>query len=54
MKMLILGDSKTVKHYPANTDNYAPVPKYHDLCISDATEAEIELYERMGWEIMPF
>lgn len=24
------------------------------LCISDATDVQIELYERMGWEILPF
>ena len=54
MKVPNTGESKTIKHYPANTNNYEPVPVYRDLCISDATEAEIELYERMGWEIMPF
>ncbi len=54
MKVPNIGDVERVRHYPANTNNYKPVPKYRDLCISDATKAEIELYERMGWEIMPF
>ena len=54
MKVPNIGDLERVRHYPANTNNYEPVPVYRDLCISDATEAEIELYERMGWEIMPF
>ena len=54
MKVPNIGDSERVRHYPVNTNNYEPVAVYRDLCISDATEAEIELYEWMGWEIMPF
>ena len=54
MKVPNIGASERVRHCPANTNNYEPVPVYRDLCISDATEAEIDLYERMGWEIMPF
>jgi len=54
MKVPKNGGSKPPRHYPANIDNYEPVPVYRDLCFSDASEAEIELYERMGWEIMPF
>jgi len=54
MKVPEIGDSERVRHYPANANNYEPIQKYPDLCFSDATEAEIELYERMGWEIMPF
>jgi len=54
MKVPNMGTSERARHYPANTNNYEPAPVYRDLCISDATEAEIELYRRMGWEIMPF
>ena len=39
---------------PANTKNYKKQIEYKELCISDASEEEIEFYERMGWEMIPF
>ena len=54
MKVPNIGDSERVRHYPVNINNYKPVQKYRDLCISDATDEDIALYAQMGWEIMPF
>jgi len=54
MKVPKSGAFKPVQLYPANTNNHKSKPVYRDLCVSDATAAEIELYRRMKWELIPF
>ena len=54
MKVPNNGGSAPVRHHPANSNNYKTEFERKDLFISEATAEEIQLYERMGWEILPF